>query len=285
MKYGILSIILISVLLHDIYFWSVQCYCLNLRRFQNRKIETKLYTNRGGSSPSPQNVRTKSKIFNSFIATSLITVNLVTMLSPSKSIASDTNFVIDKSNNFALIVPSSFSIMKNKIPSPAISKYTVEETLLTATSFNDFSSLSVTKTIAPRLLKDFNIDWWFAPLNTISEVGSPDLIAKLLILQRQYDFENKKSSSVVTQAYFPSSTSTEPSNFAKASENENNVLYFVFKTPTGNNDNNSRIRYTIAKAYFKDNTFYVLWVSSSKTDIDEQSIHKYDEILNSFHII
>lgn len=52
-------------------------------------------------------------------------------------------------------------------------------------SFRVGASLTVTRTAAGRLLKDFNIDWWFAPLNSMSDVGSADLISRLLSLQHQ----------------------------------------------------------------------------------------------------
>jgi hypothetical protein len=47
------------------------------------------------------------------------------------------------------------------------------------------ASITVTRSNAGKLLKDFNIDWWFAPLNSMADVGSPELIARLLSLQHQ----------------------------------------------------------------------------------------------------
>lgn len=47
------------------------------------------------------------------------------------------------------------------------------------------ASITITRSNAGKLLKDFNIDWWFAPLNSMADVGSPELIAGLLSLQHQ----------------------------------------------------------------------------------------------------
>ena len=53
----------------------------------------------------------------------------------------------------------------------------------TAHDYQPGASLTVTRTNAGRLLKDFNVDWWFAPLSSMSDVGSPELTAGLLSLQ------------------------------------------------------------------------------------------------------
>ena len=68
---------------------------------------------------------------------------------------------------------------------PTIAKFQSEQVLLTASTLVEASSLSITRSNAAQLLKDFDIDWWFSPLNSISDVGSAELIAELLILQRQ----------------------------------------------------------------------------------------------------
>ena len=47
------------------------------------------------------------------------------------------------------------------------------------------ASLTVSRTNVGRLLKDFNVDWWFAPMASINDVGSPELTAGLLSLQHQ----------------------------------------------------------------------------------------------------
>lgn len=47
------------------------------------------------------------------------------------------------------------------------------------------ASLTVTKVNARKLLKDNDIDWWFAPLTSMGDIGTADLISKLLSLHHQ----------------------------------------------------------------------------------------------------
>ena len=72
--------------------------------------------------------------------------------------------------------------------------------LFTSTNFVEGSSLSITRTNAARLLKDFDIEWWFDSLKEMKDVGTAELIAKLLILQRQGEFEKKQTASEILSA-------------------------------------------------------------------------------------
>lgn len=94
----------------------------------------------------------------------------------------------DYSNGFSLLVEPGWSIMPRKTPTPTMLQFQSEEVLFTGSRFNEdggASSLSVTRSNAARLLKDFDIEWWFAPLKKMADLGSAELIAGLLILQRQ----------------------------------------------------------------------------------------------------
>ena len=62
---------------------------------------------------------------------------------------------------------------------------TVRLTFGATSSLFSGASITITRSNAGKLLKDFNIDWWFAPLNSMADVGSPELIAGLLSLQHQ----------------------------------------------------------------------------------------------------
>lgn len=253
---------------------------------QQKHISSSSFSSSGPTNYHELYKQRKSKAFE-IISSVIATSSLSLCFSPAKSLASENDLTstssifIDKINKYCVAIPSSFIIMKNIIPKPAISKYSVEETLLTATNFNEFASLSITKTNVPNLLHDFNIDYWFAPFDSISQIGSPELLSKLLILQRQSDFENKKSVSVVTKSSFSSVNNNSNSN----NEVDKNVLYFTFKTPTGNNGNNGGLRYTAAKAYFKNNNVFVLWVSTSQVGVHEENLQSFDSLLNSFLIL
>jgi len=125
------------------------------------------------------------------------------------------------------------------------------------------SSLSITRTNAARLLKDFDIDWWFSPLNTMKDVGTPELIAKLLILQRQGEFEKKQTTSEIINAKI----------------NDDNELTFEFDTPLAS----SVLRRTIVKSYFKKNILVTIWLSALVSVFDDDGYGtSLNEIRSSF---
>ena len=81
--------------------------------------------------------------------------------------------------------------------------------------------------------------------------GSPEQIAKLLVLQRQGEFIQKTTASVITNAVF----------------RENDVLEFEFETPLPGLQEVTRK--TAAKAYFrcKNNTFLYIFYRNLCGDI------------------
>jgi len=135
--------------------------------------------------------------------------------------------------------------MKTKVSTPSLVQYQLEETDLVANNVMDGLSISVTKSDVPRLLKDFQIEYWFAPFDSLSSIGKPELIARLLILQRQSEFETKLTTSVVNKASF---------------SEDGQTLTFQFTTPLGMNRN----RETTATTFFRNNKLVTLWVSSSE---------------------
>lgn len=176
--------------------------------------------------------------------------------------AGEENIYNDPSNGFSLTVPPGWSVMPRKVPTPSMVKYEPEISLFIASSFAEGASLSVTKSNAPRLLKDFDIEWWFAPLTNIQDLGSPALIAELLILQRQGEFEKRITASEIIDAKI-----------------ENNILYFRFSTPLAKQVN----RETIAKAYLsKKGVLYVLWISGLTSVFEGEYVDKLEAIRNSF---
>lgn len=118
------------------------------------------------------------------VATAVIT----NVLPAAAAVGTTESIYKDTTNGFSVLVEPGWSIMPRKTPTPTMLQYASEEVLFTGSRFNEgggASSLSVTRTNAVRLLKDFEIEWWFAPLNSMADLGSADLIAGLLILQRQ----------------------------------------------------------------------------------------------------
>ena len=156
----------------------------------------------------------------------------------------------DVNGRFKIFIPPSFSVMPRKVPTPSLLEYTAEESLLSATSFAEGASLSVTKTNAPLLLKDFKMDWWFSTLESIKDVGNPPLIATLLVLQRQGEFKKKETTSEILDATFV----------------DKDTLLFSFVTPLAP----SVQRKTIVKSVFKDNALYTVWVSALTSVFDAE---------------
>ena len=92
----------------------------------------------------------------------------------------DGTFYFDKINQFGLNLPNGFNAMPKKTPTARLMKYQVEESLFVATQFNEGAALSVTRSQVRKLLFDFQIEWWFAPLENIKDVGNAQLIAHFL---------------------------------------------------------------------------------------------------------
>jgi hypothetical protein len=174
-------------------------------------------------------------------------------------------YYVDNEQKFALTLPPSWFAMQTKVTVPKLTQYLSEDILFSASSFTEGSSLSITKTNSVRLLKDFDIDWWFSPLNSISDVGSAELVAKLLILQRQSEFEKKITNSEITNASIV----------------DNNTLLFSFNTPLAE----GIYRSTIAKAVFNRSYLTVIWISSLSSVMESDYGKTLEEIRKSFVLI
>ncbi len=172
----------------------------------------------------------------------LLTVSTVFIGMGSSSAQAGTAGLYEDKNGWSIVIPDpSWTSMPRTVPTPTMLEYTIEEVMFVGSSFAEGASLSVSRTRAPKLLKDMKMDWWFSPLSGMKDVGSPELIAKLLILQRQGEFEKKETVSEITKA-----------------EITGDELLFEFTTPLASKVN----RKTIAKSYFKENVLYTAWVSA-----------------------
>ena len=158
---------------------------------------------------------------------------------------------IDTINKFRIDTPPSFTVQARKVPTPTMLEYVTEESFMIATSFAEGSSLSVTRSNAALLLKDFNVDWWFSPLNSLKDVGNPPLIAQLLILQRQGEFKKKETASQVTESRF---------------SDDGNTLLFEFVTPLAPQVQ----RKTINKTMLRDGKLYSAWISALTSVFDAE---------------
>jgi hypothetical protein len=174
---------------------------------------------------------------------------------------------IDKTNQFAIAIPPGWTIIPKVFPtSTPIAKYQSEEVLLVASIFVESATLSVTRSYAPRLLKDFDIEWWFGTIASLADVGPADLIARLLILQRQGEFEKRLS----------------PSEFVGAAmSSDGKAVDFDFLTPIAEGVQ----RRTRAKVLFRNGYLYVLWISGLDSVFIGDYGQKLREISDSFELI
>lgn len=152
------------------------------------------------------------------------------------------------------------------------SKFQQEQVLLAATSLSQSpgsslkgASVSVTKTLARRLLQDFGVEWWFADLSSMKDVGGAGLVTELLILQRQGEFETKRTVSKVLAAEL----------------SDDDELLFSFETPLSD----SVSRRTIAKAVLRSGALYVCWVSSLASEWGEDNDRLFRGIRDSFSLV
>eukprot|EP00596_Hydrurales_sp_CCMP1899_P004151 CAMPEP_0119035016 /NCGR_PEP_ID=MMETSP1177-20130426/2001_1 /TAXON_ID=2985 /ORGANISM="Ochromonas sp, Strain CCMP1899" /LENGTH=243 /DNA_ID=CAMNT_0006992877 /DNA_START=281 /DNA_END=1009 /DNA_ORIENTATION=+ len=193
--------------------------------------------------PKISNTKMNTKFASSLLSATASLVMATFVAKPAVAATKEGRY-IDSTNGFSLLVEPGWSISKRTTPTATMVQFLAEEVLYTGSRFNEggsASSLSVTRTQAVRLLKDFNVDWWFAPLNSMKDLGSPELIAGLLILQRQGEFVKRDSASALKSAKI----------------DDNDVLTFDFETPIGS----IYIRRTGVKAYFRkeDKKLMVIW--------------------------
>lgn len=172
----------------------------------------------------------------------------------------------DVDNHFALIVPDKWIVLARKNSPPNFGRYSGEDILLTAVNVVDGASMGVTRSDTHTLLRDLDIDWWFAPLNTLSDVGSPELISNMLIIQRQGEFEAKKTSSEVVTASFTATAQGVA------------CLDFEFITPLVKGSK----RRTLARAFLKDESLVVIWLSALNDAIKDELQQQLEGIRNSF---
>ena len=95
----------------------------------------------------------------------------------------DRNFV-DRANGFSIAIPVGFSSMpRKKAASDSLTTGVPVEILLVAQDFLKGASLSVGRSNVPQLLDDFSVPWAGKPINSISDVGTANIVSELLILQ------------------------------------------------------------------------------------------------------
>ena len=243
--------------------YSALAFSLKFTKQLPRLFICKLEANRNAEIPSiPESPKqTMEKDASKRLRSSLLALPVGFVSLTRKAHATDEERYEDKSSGFSIDLPPGWLPLPRKTPTPTMMKYQTEEVLFVANNFAEGSSLSVTRCNAGRLLKDFEIDWWFAPLEKVEDVGSADLISRLLILQRQGEFEKKETPSIATNTKI-----------------DNGVLTFEFSTPLAE----EVTRKTIAKCYFRSGTLLVVWVSALSSVWDGDYASKLSSLRDSF---
>lgn len=182
----------------------------------------------------------------------------------------DSKLYIDSPHKFALQILPGFQLFPGKNSPPAMAQFQGEESFLVSTNFAEGTSMSVTRTNAVRLLKDLGVEWWFAPLLSMADLGTAELVAELLILQRQGDFLKKATPSVIVGASIVG-----------------NELSFSFDTPLAEQVN----RRTIARAIFRpakgglQPSLDCIWISALTSVMEGDYRGKLESMKNSFRLI
>ena len=197
---------------------------------------------------------------------SLIPAVLYSQLLFSKRANADSNIFTDKTIGYQIDIPPGWVGLPRSTPTTTLSKYQQEQVLFTANNFAEGVSLSITRTASRRLLKDFNIEWWFASLEKIQDLGTPELLSELLILQRQGNFEKKDTPSELLTAKF---------------DDSEQACLFEFNTPLAEEVN----RKTIAKAYYRGDSLLVVWISALTSVYEGDYSEQLYNLRNTFLLI
>lgn len=183
----------------------------------------------------------------------------------------DSKLYIDSAHKFSLRLLPGWTTFPGKNPPPAMAQFQSEESFLVSNNFQEGASMGITRTNAVRLLKDFGIEWWFAPASTLTDLGTAELVAELLILQRQGDFLKKATPSVI-----------------QSSSIVGNELSFTFDTPLAEAVN----RRTIARAIFRpangsglQASLDCIWISALTSVMEGDYRQKLESMKGSFRLI
>lgn len=180
-------------------------------------------------------------------------------------------FIDSVSNRYSLFIPSEWNVIE-RLPLPKInfSKFQLEQVLVSGTCFTEGTSFSVTQTDARQLLKDLQVDYWFAPINTMIDVGTANLIASILISQREGSFDLRRLIGTLRQA-----------SFIDLQHPSQTYLEFDYTTPFAE----EVLRKTIAKTYLKDGQLYTIWISGLTSAFDSDYGQKLEAMKQSFRIL
>ena len=138
------------------------------------------------SSPKPDSARYMRDLSSSLSLLGTLAGGMM-LTSPRTVVAfddEDIEIYVDQKNGFELGLYPGWK--QKRTISPTRYKDTDPyEVVYVASNLAEGCSLLVNNIDARALLKDASIEWWFGDLNTLRELGTPPLLADLLIKQRK----------------------------------------------------------------------------------------------------
>ena len=196
-------IVFASVVLHIEAFTPKHCHTSFEGKVHQRRLDSTVASkvtsdeNLSQSSKFPEVLRVgglhldRKRLLQTVKALSSATAIVATIVSQQSRAAAaiepasdnDRNFV-DRANGFSIAIPVGFSSMpRKKAASDSLTTGVPVEILLVAQDFLKGASLSVGRSNVPQLLDDFSVPWAGKPINSISDVGTANIVSELLILQ------------------------------------------------------------------------------------------------------
>lgn len=203
--------------------------------------------------------------------------------------AESNNLYSDTKNGFTIRPPSDFSILPPKKAIKEVSAGLPEETLFQSQNFAIGGTISVTRTNIQRLLEDFGIPWANSRvIKTLPDVGSANIIAQLLLLQRQGAFGNEwfRTTLKLTSASNDAAITNMDGNISEMISTKlietdgHSSVEFTFTTPLS-----VGIRATSAKVLYKPatNSLFVAWISGIDSKIEATAFKDLSRaVLDSF---
>jgi hypothetical protein len=247
------------------------------------------------SLKEPQNEKSRFELLSKRgIAASLALGIAVNTFNPNRVPANEEDLYIDEVNHFRVSIFPGWKVTSKPPDSaqravfslnPKSAMFKSQEILFSASNFAEGTSMTVVKTDARQMLKDANVEWWFGPLDTLREVGTPLLISELLIRDR---FSQLKDSN----PYEFGSTDRAKRSFNDY-QNADLKEFDIQESLSNETEQSVSFSYvseiaplvkskTLGKAYYRQGKLFVLLVSSLSNVQESEYGAVLKDIVNSY---
>lgn len=231
------------------------------------------------------------------IVASLAFSAVVNVFNPNRVAANEEDLYVDEINRFRVSIFPGWKVTSKPPDStqravfslnPKSAMFKSQEIIFSASNFAEGASMTVIKTDARQMLKDANVEWWFGPLDTLREVGTPSLISELLIEDRisqlkdssPYEFGSLDRPKRSFNDYQNADLKRFDIQELSTNENEQSVSFSYVSeiAPLVNSK-------TLAKAYYRQGKLFVLLVSSLSNVQEGEYGTVLKAIVNSYSYI